>query len=100
ELPLLLVTGGSQGARHLNQVVCRTLPDLLPHCQVLQISGKLLLQETRELSEQAMADLDAGMRLRYRLVPYLNEEMPAALQRSEERRVGKEYMFGLTRVVE
>src|SRR5438270_7138214 len=83
ELPLLLVTGGSQGARHLNQVVCRTLPDLLPYCQVLQISGKLLLQETRELSEQAMAELDAGLRQRYRLVPYLNEEMPAALQAAE-----------------
>ena len=83
ELPLLLVTGGSQGARHLNQVVCRTLPDLLPFCQVLQISGKLLLQETRELAEQAMAKLDAGMRQRYRLVPYLNEEMPAALQAAE-----------------
>ena len=83
ELPLLLVTGGSQGARHLNQVVCRTLPDLLPYCQVLQISGKLLLQETRELSEQAMAELDAGLRQRYRLVPYLNEEMPVALQAAE-----------------
>src|SRR5438105_304740 len=83
ELPLLLVTGGSQGARHLNQVVCRTLPALLPYCQVLQISGKLLLQETRELAEQAMAELDAGMRRRYRLVPYLNEEMPAALQAAE-----------------
>src|SRR5438270_5395546 len=83
ELPLLLVTGGSQGARHLNQVVCRTLPDLLPYCQVLQISGKLLLQETRELSEQAMAGLDTGLRQRYRLVPYLNEEMPAALQAAE-----------------
>jgi UDP-N-acetylglucosamine--N-acetylmuramyl-(pentapeptide) pyrophosphoryl-undecaprenol N-acetylglucosamine transferase len=80
---LLLVTGGSQGARHLNQVVCRTLPDLLPYCQVLQISGKLLLQETRELSEQAMSELDAGMRQRYRLVPYLNEEMPVALQAAE-----------------
>ena len=44
ELPLLLVTGGSQGARHLNQVVSRALADLLPHCQVLQISGKQLLQ--------------------------------------------------------
>ena len=83
ELPLLLVTGGSQGARHLNQVVSRALADLLPHCQVLQISGKQLLQETRELSEQVMADLDAEMRQRYRLVAYLNEEMPAALQAAE-----------------
>src|SRR3989440_2959679 len=82
-IPLLLVTGGSQGARHLNQVVCRTLPDLLPYCQVLHISGKLLLQETRELSEHAMAELDSGLRQRYRLVPYLNEERPAALQAAE-----------------
>ncbi len=78
--PLLVVTGGSQGARHLNQVVCEALPRLLPRCQVLQISGKQLFEETREQSEQAMADLDEEVRKRYRLVPYLNAEMPAALQ--------------------
>src|SRR5438067_5805478 len=38
-IPLLLVTGGSQGARHLNQVVCHALPQLLAVSQVLQISG-------------------------------------------------------------
>ena len=47
---------------------------------MLQISGKQLFEETREQSEQAMADLDEGVRKRYRLVPYLNAEMPAALQ--------------------
>jgi UDP-N-acetylglucosamine--N-acetylmuramyl-(pentapeptide) pyrophosphoryl-undecaprenol N-acetylglucosamine transferase len=82
DMPLLLVTGGSQGARHLNQVVCQALPNLLPHCQVLQISGKQLFEETREQSTQAMADLDEEMRRRYRLVAYLNEEMSAALQAS------------------
>ncbi|MDQ6644685.1 MAG: undecaprenyldiphospho-muramoylpentapeptide beta-N-acetylglucosaminyltransferase [Chloroflexota bacterium] len=82
EVPLLLVTGGSQGARHLNQVVCQALPNLLPHCQVLQISGKQLFEETREQSTQAMADLDEEMKRRYRLVAYLNEEMSAALQAS------------------
>lgn len=83
EIPLLLVTGGSQGARHLNQVVCRALPELLPHCQVLQISGKQLFEETRTLSEQTMEGLDEETRKRYRLVAYLNEEMPAALQAAE-----------------
>ncbi len=82
ELPLLLVTGGSQGARHLNQVVCSALPDLLPHCSVLQITGKKLFDETRELSAQTMETLDEEMRQRYMLVPYLNEEMPVALQAS------------------
>lgn len=80
EAPLLVVTGGSQGARHLNQVVCKALPRLLPHCQVLQISGKQLFEETREQSKQAMEELDEGVRKRYRLVAYLNAEMPAALQ--------------------
>jgi len=79
-VPLLVVTGGSQGARHLNQEVCHALPELLPHCQILQISGKQLFAETRELAEETMANLDATTRQRYRLVAYLNEEMPIALQ--------------------
>ncbi|HTD20054.1 MAG TPA: undecaprenyldiphospho-muramoylpentapeptide beta-N-acetylglucosaminyltransferase, partial [Ktedonobacteraceae bacterium] len=83
DLPLLLVTGGSQGARHLNQVVCRALPELLTHCQVLQISGKYLYEETRELSGQTMTQLPEDIKRRYRLVPYLNAEMPAAIQAAE-----------------
>jgi UDP-N-acetylglucosamine--N-acetylmuramyl-(pentapeptide) pyrophosphoryl-undecaprenol N-acetylglucosamine transferase len=82
-LPLLLVTGGSQGARHLNQVVCQALPQLLRSCQVLQISGSKLFDETQELAEQTMAGLDVLMRQHYRLVPYMSEEMPLALQAAE-----------------
>ena len=81
--PLLLVTGGSQGARHLNQTVGKALPDLLAHCQVLQISGNALYNETRELSESALAAQDEAVRRRYRLVAYLNEEMPLALQAAD-----------------
>ncbi len=80
QLPLLLVTGGSQGARALNQCVCRALPQLLVHCQVFQISGSKLAEETRALAEQSMAGLDEATRQRYHLVPYLDEEMPLALQ--------------------
>jgi UDP-N-acetylglucosamine--N-acetylmuramyl-(pentapeptide) pyrophosphoryl-undecaprenol N-acetylglucosamine transferase len=80
ELPLVLVTGGSGGARHLNQVVARSLPELLQFCQVLQISGSRLFEETRVLTEQCMEQLDEETRRRYRLVPYMSEEMPMALQ--------------------
>jgi UDP-N-acetylglucosamine--N-acetylmuramyl-(pentapeptide) pyrophosphoryl-undecaprenol N-acetylglucosamine transferase len=80
---LLLVTGGSQGARHLNHIVCESLPDLLIHCQVLQISGKELYSETQELSNSVLAPLDEPMKKRYRLVAYLNEEMPLALQAAD-----------------
>ena len=81
--PLLLITGGSQGARHLNQIVCEALPDLLAHCQVLQISGKELYSEAHELSNSILAHLDESLRKRYRLVAYLNEEMPLALQAAD-----------------
>jgi UDP-N-acetylglucosamine--N-acetylmuramyl-(pentapeptide) pyrophosphoryl-undecaprenol N-acetylglucosamine transferase len=81
--PLLLVTGGSQGARHVNQTVGKALPDLLAHCQVLQISGNALYNETRELCESALAAQDEVVRRRYRLVAYLNEEMPLALQAAD-----------------
>lgn len=81
ELPLLLVTGGSQGARHLNQVVVQALPTLLKFCQVLQISGQKLFDETRSLADSVLTGLDnAG---RYRLVPYMSDEMPLALQAAE-----------------
>lgn len=83
ETPLLLVTGGSQGARHLNQVVCQALPNLLERCQVLQISGKDLYNETRAQADSLLADLDEALRQRYRLVAYLNAEMPVALQASD-----------------
>jgi UDP-N-acetylglucosamine--N-acetylmuramyl-(pentapeptide) pyrophosphoryl-undecaprenol N-acetylglucosamine transferase len=83
ELPLLLVTGGSQGARHLNQVVVRALPELLKNCQVLQISGKKLFAETQALSDEILANVDAVDRQHYRLVPYMSDEMPMALQAAE-----------------
>ncbi len=83
DLPLLLVTGGSQGARHLNQVLCRALPELLPFCQVLQISGQKLFAETQTLSSEMMQNLSPELQQRYRLEPYMSEEMPSALQAAD-----------------
>lgn len=83
DLPLLLVTGGSQGARHLNQVTARALPELLEQCQVLQISGKQLYDETRLLAESVLEGQGETIRQHYRLAAYLNEEMPVALQAAD-----------------
>ncbi len=82
-IPLVLVTGGSQGARHLNQTVCHALPELLKQCQVLHISGSNLFHETRNLAEQTLAGVDSEMRQRYRLEPYMDEGMPSALQAAD-----------------
>lgn len=77
-LPVVLVTGGSQGARHINQVVADALPMLLPHCQVLHISGKLTFEQTRAAADRQLAAVP-DLRARYQLYPYLEAEMPAAL---------------------
>lgn len=82
DLPLLLVTGGSQGARHLNQVVAAALPQLLPHCQVLHVSGRLTYEETRTAAERQLEALPE-LRPRYSLHAYLEAEMPAALAASD-----------------
>ena len=81
-LPLLLVTGGSQGARHLNQVVAAALPKLLPICQVLHISGEKTYEETRLAGEPYFVERPEH-RGRYVLRAYLSARMPEALAASE-----------------
>jgi UDP-N-acetylglucosamine--N-acetylmuramyl-(pentapeptide) pyrophosphoryl-undecaprenol N-acetylglucosamine transferase len=84
-LPLLLVTGGSQGARHLNQVVTAALPYLLPVCQVLHVSGELTYEETRAQAQDQLKHDPTGGQLarRYQLHAYLDEPMPSALAASD-----------------
>lgn len=84
-LPVILVTGGSQGARHVNQVVADALPALLPHYQVLHVSGEGTYEETRTRAETALASAPdaAALRPRYALFPYLKTEMPQAIAASD-----------------
>ncbi|WIG60055.1 MAG: UDP-N-acetylglucosamine--N-acetylmuramyl-(pentapeptide) pyrophosphoryl-undecaprenol N-acetylglucosamine transferase [Ktedonobacterales bacterium] len=80
--PVLLVTGGSQGARHLNQVTARLLPQLLPRCQVLHISGDRTYNETRAAAEPAFTERPEW-RGRYVLRAYLTDRMAGALAASD-----------------
>jgi UDP-N-acetylglucosamine--N-acetylmuramyl-(pentapeptide) pyrophosphoryl-undecaprenol N-acetylglucosamine transferase len=75
DLPVLLVFGGSRGARSINQALAKALPELLPHCQVVHISGTLDWPAV-EMQAQSLAD---ELRLRYHAYPYLHAEMPVAL---------------------
>ena len=81
-LPVLVVTGGSQGARHLNQVVAAALPQLLPRCQVLHISGERTYEETRAAAEPAFGR-HPEWRGRYVLRDYLTDRMSEALQAAD-----------------
>ncbi len=75
DLPVLLIVGGSKGARSINQVVVPNLPTLLDMAQVVHISGQL----DWEVVQTARSGLTSAHRTRYHAFPYLHEEMGAAL---------------------
>lgn len=72
--PTLLVFGGSRGARSINQALVNGLPELLPLCQVIHVSGKL----DDEWVTQSTQALPADLSLHYHHHAYL-ADMPAAL---------------------
>lgn len=77
--PVLLVTGGSRGARSINNAVLEHLPALLNLAQVVHISGQLDWATV----EAAANSLDKATRNEYHPHPYLHEEMGAALAASD-----------------
>ena len=74
-LPLVLVFGGSKGARSLNEAVWGSLEDLLAVAQVVHITGSLDWPRT----ESRQQELTASLAARYRPFAYLHDEMAQAL---------------------
>lgn len=75
DMPVLLVYGGSLGARSINRAVAALLPDLLALTQIIHICGR----EGDELWLRAAAQrLDPELQMRYRLYPYLESKRDAA----------------------
>jgi UDP-N-acetylglucosamine--N-acetylmuramyl-(pentapeptide) pyrophosphoryl-undecaprenol N-acetylglucosamine transferase len=100
--PVLLVFGGSKGARSINKAVLAGLPQLLALAQVMHISGELDWAEVRTAGDRLPADLSN----RYHAHPYLHEEMGAALaaadlvvSRAGASSLGEFPWFGLPAVV-
>ncbi|MDO5723494.1 MAG: undecaprenyldiphospho-muramoylpentapeptide beta-N-acetylglucosaminyltransferase [Flaviflexus sp.] len=63
DLPTVLITGGSSGARHLNQVISRAAATLTERGQVLHLTGK---GKTADIDPAAPGE-------RYRVLEYLRE---------------------------
>lgn len=79
DLPTLLVFGGSKGARSINRALLTVLPELLADMQVVHISGSLDWDEVKTAS----SGLNAAQNQRYRVYPFLHEEMGAALRSAD-----------------
>jgi UDP-N-acetylglucosamine--N-acetylmuramyl-(pentapeptide) pyrophosphoryl-undecaprenol N-acetylglucosamine transferase len=78
-LPVLLVFGGSKGARSINRALLEALPGLLPEMQVLHISGNLDWPEVEAARSALSTGEAAAWAERYHAFPYLHDEMGAAL---------------------
>ena len=76
DLPVLLVFGGSKGARSINQALDAILLELLKEIQVVHITGKL----DWEVIKTNRDSLPAELQNKYRTYPFLHEEMGAALR--------------------
>jgi UDP-N-acetylglucosamine--N-acetylmuramyl-(pentapeptide) pyrophosphoryl-undecaprenol N-acetylglucosamine transferase len=102
ELPVLLVFGGSKGARGINMALLAHLPALLERMQVVHISGEL---DWPVVQEHAQA-LPGNLPERYHPFPYLHEEMGAALaaadlvlSRAGASTLGEFPLFGLPAIL-
>ena len=73
--PALLVTGAVRGAQRINRAIAERLPEWLETAQLIHISGETEYARLDRLRDQ----LEPRLASRYRLYPYLSEEMPLAM---------------------
>jgi len=72
---VLLVFGGSRGARSINRALLPHLAELTPLAHIVHVSGTLDWAEI----ETARASLPDTVKAQYQAYPYLHDEMGAAL---------------------
>lgn len=73
--PVLLVFGGSQSVRRLDDAVAGAIADLVERCVVIHITGAASI----ERAERARSALPESRRARYHPFAFLHEDMDAAL---------------------
>jgi UDP-N-acetylglucosamine--N-acetylmuramyl-(pentapeptide) pyrophosphoryl-undecaprenol N-acetylglucosamine transferase len=102
DTPVLLVSGGSKGARSINNAVLANLSALLEQAQVIHITGELDWPTV----EARAKELTGAQTDRYHAFPYLHEEMGAALaaadlalSRAGASTLGEYPLFGLPAVL-
>ncbi len=102
EEPVLLVFGGSKGARSINRALVADLPAVLEDTQVLHITGH---RDWQEIQQQS-GHLPSNLQDRYRAFPYLHDRMGAAftvadlvLSRAGASVLGEFPLFGLPAVL-
>lgn len=100
--PVLMVMGGSKGARTINQALWKNLPSLLSLAEIIHITGALDWPRVDEIK----AGLPAALAQLYHPFPYLHEEMAAAFSaahlvvcRAGASTLGELPLFGLPAIL-
>jgi UDP-N-acetylglucosamine--N-acetylmuramyl-(pentapeptide) pyrophosphoryl-undecaprenol N-acetylglucosamine transferase len=115
ESPVLLVSGGSKGARSINSAVLANLPALVEAAQIVHITGELdwpiVEEKAKELFKDTLrqctpSGIPTIQSARYHAFPYLHEQMGAALaaadltlSRAGASTLGEYPLFGLPAVL-
>jgi UDP-N-acetylglucosamine--N-acetylmuramyl-(pentapeptide) pyrophosphoryl-undecaprenol N-acetylglucosamine transferase len=73
--PIVYVTGGAQGSHKINRAVGEILPRLLTGCQVIHQCGDNRETGDRDWLASRAEALEAPLRRRYALVPYVGAEL-------------------------
>lgn len=101
-LPVILIFGGSKGARSINQTVLNNLEALAEKAQILHISG----EANWDSVSNAPLSLPEDLRQNYHPFPYLHEDMGAALaaadlvvSRSGASTLGEYPQFGIPAIL-
>jgi UDP-N-acetylglucosamine--N-acetylmuramyl-(pentapeptide) pyrophosphoryl-undecaprenol N-acetylglucosamine transferase len=102
ERPVVLIFGGSHGARSINLALMGCLPSLLGETQIVHVSGRLDWPQVEANRRQLPSELQAD----YHAFPYLHERMGAALaaadlavSRAGASAIGEFPLFGLPAVL-
>jgi undecaprenyldiphospho-muramoylpentapeptide beta-N-acetylglucosaminyltransferase len=109
ERPVLLVIGGSKGARSINNALMANLPALLDMAQIVHITGELdwpSVEGKVNTQRTGTRELTTNQSARYHAFPYLHEEMGAALaaadlalSRAGASTLGEYPLFGLPAIL-
>jgi len=75
DLPVLFITGGSQGAQRLNEIIIETLPELLKRCQIIHQCGTNNYQWVKKETDLSLNESEKQY---YHLYPFLKDEMKDA----------------------
>ena len=76
DMPIVLVYGGSRGARSLNYAIRDALQSLLPHMHIIHICGR---EGDETPLQTAAVELDLVLGRRYQVHPYLAADGPLTM---------------------